>query len=70
MLHYLRISGALETSKYYAVISLLSFVAPLQLKMVVDGENRLASFPGSSGGESRAWYVLFAHAREFMEQGQ
>ena len=30
----------------------------------------LASFPGSSGGESRAWYPLFAHAREFTEQGQ
>ena len=30
----------------------------------------LASFPGSSGGESRAWYALFAHAREFTEQDQ
>ena len=30
----------------------------------------VASFPGSSGGESRAWYTLFAHAREFMEEGQ
>ena len=30
----------------------------------------LASFPGSSGGESRAWYTLFAHAREFTEEGQ
>ena len=27
-------------------------------------------FPGSSGGGSRAWYTLFAHVREFMEQGQ
>ena len=25
----------------------------------------IASFPGSNGGESRAWYALFAHVREF-----
>ena len=30
----------------------------------------VASFPGSSGGESRAWYTLFAHAREFTQQGK
>ena len=30
----------------------------------------IASFPGSSGGEGRAWYALFAHAQEFTEKGQ
>ena len=33
-------------------------------------DSTLASFPGSSGGESRAWYTLFTHAQEFMETQQ
>ena len=35
--------------------------------MAVGTSSGVASFPGLRGGEGKAWYALFAHARNYYE---